>query len=90
MHKIRGPKSPQVTYLRLTVFKIIVIFFPHEQNGPQLIIQRDVFSIPGVSEEEIQDIYGRIGIYKALELDGNPDKALKLAAKIRNMIHKQI
>lgn len=53
-----------------TLAQIIEIVFPqHDENRLQPMVQQEVFSIHGVTEEELREICGWIGDNKAPGLD---------------------
>lgn len=61
---------------------IINSFRTTGKSALQPTVKKDVFSIPQVTEEELQNIYGH-GNNKGLRLDEVSSKAFKPAAKIR-------
>lgn len=69
---VRWWKSIHLTYPRL-FFKVIAIGFPqHDKSEPKPTVKQDVFSILGVTEEELQRICGQIIDNKAPILNGIP------------------
>lgn len=80
--RMRG-RTPQLTCPHLLLDIVTALFPPNKGERQQHKHALDVYTIPEVTEEELTQIYRRIGDNKAPGLDAVPNRALKLAVKTR-------